>query len=93
VDENMDSVWQVVNSLSERVEELEARVSLLEEELEEDGLDISDPYAYEATNEEEEKVMGNIMDGLKNECQHIPDEDFEGEVTYDSDSDNDKAST
>jgi hypothetical protein len=89
--EDIDTMWRSIYSLSERCEELEARVSLLEEDLVEDS---EEELAYDGPvgpypdedvyDDEEEKAMGDIMEGLE------VAENFEGEVVYD---DNNKAST
>lgn len=73
VDEQLDQVWQQVHSLSERCEELEERVSFLEEDW---GLDQKDLDDLVDTTPDQ-----NYLD--------IPDlnagEDFEGEVRFDED--------
>ena len=79
-DNDLDSIWQAVNSLferceeleTERCEELETRVSLLEKELIDDGYSGPD-------EDDDEGAMGNILDSVEGQ----DGEEFLGEVTYD----------
>ncbi len=68
----MDKVWRSIYSLSERCEELEEKVSLLERELD-------DEMGMGPTDDEDKGVIGNILDRVDGQDR----EEFLGEVAYD----------
>lgn len=73
--DDMDQVWQQINSLSERCEELEERVSFLEEDWGTDQEDLDD--LVDTTPDQNYLDIPDLNEG--------EDFEFEGEVRFNED--------